>query len=88
MARTAEERELLLKKANEILEKKERLLVEAKAEEKVIKERLKTKYGLKTKAAIKKRLEELEKEHKRLVREGEEVLDKLEEGLEGFDDLS
>ena len=86
MARTAEEREALLKKANEILERKERLAAEAKAEHKVIQDHLKSKYDLKSIAAARKRLEKLKEEHETLVEEGEEVMDKLEEALEELDD--
>ena len=86
MARTAEEREALLKKANEVLERKERMAAEAKAEEKVIKDHLKSKYDLKSIAAARKRLEKLKEEHETLVEEGEEVMDKLEEALEELDD--
>jgi hypothetical protein len=82
MARTPEEREELLRKANEVLERKERLLAEAKAEEKVIRGHLKSKYGLKSSSAAKKKLEKLQEEHERLVEEGEEVMDKLEEAME------
>jgi len=82
MARTPEEREELLRKANEVLERKERLAAEAKAEEKIIKDHLKSKYDLKSIAAARKRLEKLKEEHETLVEEGEEIMDKLEEALE------
>ncbi len=86
MARTAEQREILLKKANEILERKERLAVEAKAEQKVIQDHLKSKYDLKSIADAKKRLEKLKEEHETLVEEGEEEMDKLEEALEEMEE--
>jgi hypothetical protein len=86
MARTPEQREELLKRANEVLEKKEKLAAEATAERKVIFDHLKSKYTLKSLAAAKKRLEKLAEEHEKLVDEGEEVLDELEESLEELDD--
>ncbi len=86
MTRTAEQREALLKKANEILERKERLVAEAKAEERVIKDHLKGKHGLKSMGDARKRLIKLKEEHESLVEEGEEAMDKLEEGLEELDD--
>ena len=86
MARTSEERTELLRRANEILERKERLAAEAKAEEKVIKDHLKSKYDLKSIAAARKRLEKLKEEHESLVEDGEEVMDKLEEALEELDE--
>lgn len=86
MTRTAEEREELLKRANAILEKWERLTAEAKAEAKVIKDHLKGKYDLKSIGDAKKRLEKLKKEHGELVEEGEEVMDKLEGKLEELDE--
>ncbi len=86
MTRTAEEREALLRKANEILERKERLLAEAKAEEKVIKDHLKGKHSLKSMGDARKRLEKLKEEHESLVEEGEEAMDKLEEALEELDE--
>jgi hypothetical protein len=86
MARTPEEREELIKRANDILERKERLAAEAKAEKKVIHDHLKTKYDLKSIAAARKRLEKLKEEHESLVKEGEEVMNKLEEYLEKLDE--
>ncbi|GAF71051.1 unnamed protein product [marine sediment metagenome] len=86
MARTSEERTELLKRVNEILERKERLAAEAKAEHKIIQDHLKSKYDLKTIAQAKKRLEKLKEEHETLVEEGEKEMDKLEESLEELDD--
>ena len=86
MTRTAQEREQILKRANEVLEKKEQLLAEAKAEERVIKDHLKSKYNLKSIADAKKRLKKLKEEHETLVEESEEVMDKLEEGLKELDE--
>ena len=86
MARTSEEREELLRRANEILERKERLAAEAKAEEKVIKDHLKSKYDLKSMGDARKKLIKLKEEHETLVEEGEEVMDKLEEALEELDE--
>jgi hypothetical protein len=86
MTRTPEEREDLLKRANEVLEKKERLAAEATAEKKVIMDHLKGKYDLKSLVSAKKRLEKLAEEHEKLVEEGEEVLDELEEAWEELDD--
>ncbi len=86
MTRTAEQREALLRKANEVLEKWERRVSEAKAEDKVIKDHLKGKHGLKSMGDARKRLEKLKEEHESLVEEGEEAMDKLEEGLEELDE--
>ncbi len=85
MARSAEERKRLLEKANEVLERKGKLLAEAKAEKKVIEDSLKSKYNVNTLAAAKKKLKKLEEEHEKLVEEGEEVLSELEEALEELD---
>ncbi len=86
MTRTAEQREALLRKANEVLERKERLVAEAKAEERVIKDHLKGKHNLKSMGDARKRLEKLKEEHESLVEEGEEAMDKLEEALEELDE--
>lgn len=86
MARSPEERKRLLEKANDVLERKERLLAEANAEEKIIREQLSKKYNLKTIASAKKRLKKLKQEHEELVEEGEEVMDELEKELEEIDE--
>ncbi|GAG23008.1 unnamed protein product [marine sediment metagenome] len=86
MVRTAEQREILLRKANEILERKERLVAEAKAEQKVIQDHLKSKYDLKSMGDAKKWLGKAKEEHESLVEESEEALDKLEESLEELDE--